>query len=297
MPSTDTADAPVAVEELSLETPATETAEAPEPSPETLAAPDAETSEAEAPAKQSFDDLIEADEEYKAHFEERIKQREDEAYFKAQEEIAKRAPELQEMTRAFNRAQGELAKAQNEIPALTAAIQDAVASGDADLLNQAFRKHPSAWNAIQMIAETNISNRVAQERAKWETEDLSFRTAEASWSAAQTIVDTGAKVAGSADLARTFTARLEADRKAGGDGVETIKEYINSLIDLGYKRGLKEGGHATAETAKAEARSGKGPDTAEKGAVATNSKLTLEAAMNAPIDEIRRIRERQKKGS
>ena len=257
-------DAPAAVQDLALETPAPEVAED-TTSPTLPADSEGEASVTEAPAKQSFDALIEADEEYKAHFEERLKKHEDDAYFKAQEEITSRAPATVEMTRAFNRAQGEMAKAQQEIPALRAAIQDAVASGDADMLNEAFRKHPSAWNAISMLAETNISDRVAQARTQWETNDLTSSMAEASWSLTQAIVDTGAKVAGSADIARNFAARLQSDRKSGGNIEETMKEYFNSLIDLGYKRGLKEGGHASAEGSKAEARSGKGPDTVEKG--------------------------------
>ena len=263
MTPTDT-DAPAAVQDLALETPAPDVAED-TTSPILPADSEGEDSATEAPAKQSFDDLIEADPDYKAHFEERLKKHENDAYFKAQEEIAARAPATAEMTRAFNRAQGEYSKAQQEIPALTAAIQDAIASGDADLLNQAFRKHPSAWNAISMIAETNISDRIAKARTEWESNDLTFSTAEATWNLTQAIVDTGAKVAGSADLARTFAARLQSDRTTGGNIEETMKEYFNSLIDLGYKRGLKEGGHASAEGSKAEARSGKGPDTVEKG--------------------------------
>ena len=264
MTPTDT-DAPATVQDLALETPAPDVAED-TTSPTLPAESEGEDSTTKAPAKQSFDDLIEADEEYKAHYEERLKKHENDAYFKAQEEIAARAPATAEMARAFNRAQGEMTKAQKEIPALKAAIQDAIASGDADMLNEAFRKNSSAWNAIQMIAETHISDRIANARTEWETNDLTSSTAEATWNLTQAIVDTGAKVAGSADLARTYAARLQSDRTTGGGNIEgTMKEYFNSLIDLGYKRGLKEGGHASAEGSKAEARSGKGPDTVEKG--------------------------------
>lgn len=285
--------APAAVEELALETTAPDTGEEVSSQVET-AESEGETSETAAPAKQSFDELIEADEEYKAHFEERIKAREDDAYFRAQEEIAQRAPELQEMTRAFNRAQGEYAKAQQEIPALAAAIQDAVNNGDADMLNQAFRKHSQAWRAIEMLSEQKISERISQARTEWEQSDLTGRVADTSWSAAQLAIDLGAKAAGSADLARTFTQRLTKDRASGGDGVETMKEFMASLVDAGYKRGLKEAGHASSETAKAGARSGQGPDTAEKG-VAPRGELTLETALKAPIEELRRIRDSQRR--
>ena len=260
-----TENAPVTLDDLNPGTSAPESVEEDILSTEEPAAPEGDESESTAPAKQSLDDLIEADEEYKGRFEERLKERESEAYFKAQEEIVKRAPEIQEWTRAANRMQGELAKAQQAIPQLVGSIQDAIASGDADLLATAFRKNPSAWTAISMLADANVEQRVAAARQQWETEELSAGLSRTSWGVAQDIVAVGSKVAGSSDLARDFAAKLVTDAKSGGNGQDVMKDFFTSLIDVGYKRGLKERGHVSAETDKARSRSGQGPDTTEKG--------------------------------
>ena len=107
------------------------------------------------------------------------------------------------------------------------------------------------------------------------------------------------------ELWQNFAPRIDAvqagadtDMAVAQDLIDAIKEDAEKKAEeRGYKRGLAEAKKLGSEEAKQGARTGKGPDMAEKSAAGGRSDREKLADPNTPIDEIKAIRERQRRGS
>ena len=153
---------------------------------------------------------------------------------------------------------------------------------DAETLTEALQPNSAAWQALN-----NISH-----------EDGTFVGAKG-------LLYDIAVAADSNEILQTFAPRIDAVRlgddsrnAVAADLLDAIKaDAEKKAEERGYKRGLAEAKKLGSEEAKQGARTGKGPDMAAKNTVGGRSDREKLADPNTSIEEIKAIRDRQKRGS
>ena len=174
--------------------------------------------------------------------------------------------------------------AAQHLTAITTNLQKAVKDGllDADTLTEALQPNSPAWHALN-----NLSHSAGI------------------FDGAKGFIYKMAQATDNGELWQTFAPRIDAVQTGADTDMAVVQDLVDAIKgdsekkaeERGYKRGLAEAKKLGSEEAKQGARTGKGPDMAAKSTAASSGKLTLETAMKGSIEEIRRIRERQKSAS